>query len=191
MKKILSVLLAVLLVASVFTACGNKPADGADQTPTPDPKTPLVGTVSELIASVVEKAPVEFMAGEMPVDLTDTSEDGLAALEYMTGLKSAEKISEASVYEAMTGSQAFSLIMVRVKNAEEAENVAKEMLAGVDPRKWICVGADDVQVATFVDVVMLIMVDTGLGLKAQSYVDALKQIAGDELDYVAKLEPNG
>ena len=185
MKKILSLLLAVLLVASVFAACGNKPAENnGDENKEQVQKDPLVGTTSEIAGKIMEKAPVEFMAGAMDVDLTDTSEDGLAALEYMTGLKTAEKISEATVYEAMTGSQAFSLIVVRVKDAADAEAVAKQMKEGVDPRKWICVGADDVKVATFVDVAMLIMVDTeGLKLEAQTYVDAFKDVCGADLDF--------
>ena len=182
MKKIFAFALAVAMMLTM-AACGGKGAT-AD-------KTPLAGTMDENAAKIMEIAPVEFMAGPMPVDLTDTSEDGKWALSYFTGLQSAENVTDVAVYEPMMGSQAFSLVLVRTAEGADAKAVAQEMTDNIDTRKWICVGADEKIVAGYGDVVMLIMLDSQLGLKAQSYVDALKQIAGDELDYVAKLESNG
>ena len=59
------------------------------------------------------------------------------------------------------------------------------MKAGIDPRKWICVEADDLMIAAYGDVAMLIMVDSTNGLSAQPYVDAFAEVAGAELDFVA------
>ena len=52
---------------------------------------------------------------------------------------------------------------------------------GIDPRKWICVEADDVQVVSYGDVVMLIMVDSTSGLTSQSFVDAFAQVCGGDV----------
>lgn len=172
MKKIIAMLLVVVMAASLM-ACGESaPA-----------KAPLEGTMSENVNKIMAEAPVEFMGGEIPVDLSDTSEDGIWALSYYTGLKSAEKITDIAVYEPMMMAQAFSLVMVRVAEGQDAKTVAQEIKDNVDPFKWVCVGADEVMVAGYGDVVMLIMVNTGMELSAQTYVDAFAKICGAELDF--------
>ena len=172
MKKFIALMLVIAMAASL-AACGNKAAD----------KTPLEGTMEENTMKVMEIAPVEFMGGIIPVDLTDTSEDGKWAVSYFTGLSDAAKITDVAVYESMMGSQAFSLVMVRTAEGTDPKAVAEEMKSGIDPRKWICVGADEIMAAGYGDTVMFIMVDSQLGLKAQSYVDAFTQVAGGELDF--------
>ena len=167
MKKTIAMIL-VLAMAVALVACGNKAAS----------KTPLAGTMEENTLKVMELAPVEFMGGAIPVDLSDP--DGVW---YFTGLTDASKISDVAVYEPMMGSQAFSLVMVRTAEGVDTKAVAEEMKAGIDPRKWICVGADDIMAAGYADTVMFIMVDSQLGLTAQSYVDAFKSVCGGELDF--------
>ena len=120
---------------------------------------------------------------EYYIDLTDTSEDGKWAVQYFTGLSDASKITDVSVYESMTGSQAFSLVMVRTAEGADPKAVAEEMKAGIDPYKWICVGADEIMAAGYADTVMFIMVDSQLDISAQSYVDAFAQVAGADLDF--------
>ena len=172
MKKFIAFVLVAVMALSMV-ACGSKGAD----------KAPLEGTMEENVMKVMEIAPVEFMAGTMPVDLTDTSEDGKWALSYFTGLQSAENITDVCVYEPMMGSQAFSLVMVRTAEGADPVAVAQEMKDNIDPRKWICVGADEMMVVTYSDVVMLVMLDSQLGLSTQTFVDAFQQVAGAEVDF--------
>ena len=172
MKKIIVFVLVAVMAMSMI-ACGSKAAD----------KAPLEGTMEENVMKVMEIAPVEFMGGTIPVDLTDTSEDGKWAVNYFTGLNDASKITDVAVYESMMGSQAFSLVMVRTAEGADPKAVAEEMKSGIDPRKWICVGADEIMAAGYGDTVMFIMLDSQLGLSAQSYVDAFAQVAGGELDF--------
>lgn len=181
MKKFVSILLALTMVLAL-TACGG--TDGkTSASETTVPAVSLEGTMEELLNQVIEKQPVEFMGGTIPVDLTDTSEDGLWALKYYTGLDSAESISEVGVYEPMIGSIPFSMVMVRV-NGAGTKTVAEAMKAGIDQRKWICVEADDLLVAGYADVVLLIMVGSDTGMTAQSFVDAFQQVCGGELEFV-------
>ena len=175
MKKMIAMLLAVTMMCS-FAACGGKTAE-----PTTAPTEATVkveGTMEELLNKVVEIKPVEFMGGTMPIDLTDTSEDGLWNIKYNTGLDSAEGLTDAAVFGPMMGSIAFSMVMVRTAEGTDVKAVAEGMKNGIDPRKWICVEADDVQVVSFGDVVMLIMVDSTSGLTSQSFVDAFAQVCG-------------
>ena len=167
MKKLIAMIL-VLAMAVTMVACGKKAAD----------KTPLTGTMEENALKVMEIAPVEFMGATIPVDLADVD-----ALYYFTGLRDASKITDAAVYESMLGAQAFSLVMVRTAEGADTKAIAQEMKDNIDPRKWICVGADEVMAAGYGNTVLFIMTDSMMGLHAQSYVDAFAQVAGSELDF--------
>ena len=178
MKKIVSIVLALSLVLSL-AACGGKKAEE-----TQAPALSVEGTMEELLNKTIEQRPVEFMGGVIPVDLTDASEDGLWAIKSYTGLDSVENITEAAAFEPMMGSMAFSMVLVRVAEGADAKAVAESMKSGIDTRKWICVEADDLKVAGFGDVVMLIMVNSDSGMTAQSFVDAFAKVAGFEPEFV-------
>ena len=167
MKKFSALVLALVL-AVTMVACGEKAAD----------KAPLTGTMEENALKVMELAPVEFMGGCIPVDLTDAD-----SVKYFTGLQNADSITDVAVYEPMMGSQAFSLVMVRTAEGADPKAVAQEMKDNIDPRKWICVGADEIMAAGYSDTVMFIMLDSQLGLSAQAYVDAFQEVCGAELDF--------
>ena len=174
MKKFIACMLVFVLAMSMV-ACGAKDGSAA--------AAPLEGTMEENALKIMEIAPVEFMGGIIPIDLTDTSEDGKWAVFSFTGLQDATSITDVAVYESMMGSQAFSLVMVRTAEGTDPKAVAQEMKDNIDPRKWICVGADEIMAAGYNDTVMFIMVDSQLGLSAQSYVDAFAEVAGAELDF--------
>ena len=178
MKKLICALLALSL-ALAMTACG-----GQQPTETTAPAANIEGTMEELLNKVIEQRPVEFAGGVIPIDLTDTSEEGLWAIKSYTGLDDASQLSEAAAFEPMMGSLAFSMVMARTAEGVDARTVAEAMKAGVDPRKWICVEADDVKTAGIGNVVMLIMVSTTGDMTAQSFVDAFQSVAGRDCDFV-------
>ena len=177
MKKFVSIVLALSLVLSL-AACGGKKVEETQTAQS------VAGTMEELLNKTIEQRPVEFMGGVIPVDLTDSSEEGLWALKSYTGLDSAEKITEAAAFEPMMGSLAFSMVLVRLAEGADSKTVAEAMKSGIDTRKWICVEADDLKVAGFGDVVMLIMVNSDSGMTAQSFVDAFAKVAGFEPEFV-------
>ena len=178
MKKFVAIVLALSLVLSL-AACGGKKTQETEAAALTEE-----GTMEELLNKTIEQRPVEFMGGVIPVDLTDSSEDGLWALKSYTGLDSAAQISEAAAFEPMMGSMAFSLVLVRTVEGADSKAVAESMKSGIDTRKWICVEADDLKVAGFGDVVMLIMLNSDSGMTAQSFVDAFAKVAGFEPEFV-------
>ena len=178
MKKMISMLLALVMVLSL-AACGNT-TPAATEAPTEAAKH-VEGTMEELLNKVIEIQPVEFMGGSMALDLTDTSEDGLWMVKNYTGLDSADSITEAAFYEPMMGSIPYSMVMVRAAEGADVAAVAEGMKTGIDQRKWICVEADDLQVVSFGDVVMLIMVGSDTGMTSQAFVDAFAQVCGGEV----------
>ena len=178
MKKMICAILALSLVFALAACGGSKPKE------TTAPVANIEGTMEELLNKVIEQRPVEFSGGVIPIDLTDTSEDGAWAIKSFTGLEDASQITEAAAYEPMIGSIPFSMVMVRTAEGADPKAVAEAMKSGVDPRKWICVEADDMKVAGVGDVVMLIMVSTTGDLTAQSFVDAFQTVAGRNCDFV-------
>lgn len=190
MKKFISVALALTMVLAMFAGCSAGGTTEVTEAPTQAAPRLLEGTLEELLNQVIAEQPVEFSGMAFPLDLTDTSEEGLWAIKSNTGLDGTDSIKEAAVFEPMMSSIAYSMVMVRVADqGVTSQEVAEAMKAGIDTRKWICVEADDLLVCGFGDVVMLIMVDSNTGMTAQSFVDAFRKVCtaqyeGAELDFV-------
>lgn len=182
MKKLTAIFLTLVLLFGL-TACSCQNTADPSANTTEGNSAPLPGTMEQNVGKLMEANPAEFMGGMMLIDLKDTTEEGLWALKSYTGLDSAKDITDAAAYEPMTGAQAFSLVMVRVAEGADAETVARQMKDNIDPRKWICAMADQVMAAGYKDTVMFIMVDSGLGKTAQSYVDAFAKLCGGKLDF--------
>lgn len=139
--------------------------------------------LTEIIQDIYKIHEVPFRLQTIPVDISNTD-----ALKAFTGLSDASKIQEAYASEPMMGSQAYSLVMVRAKHASDASSIAKEMQNGIDPRKWICVEANDLQVAVKGSTIMLYMVDSGLSdcPTSAQMVSAFQTICGSQLDAIYK-----
>ncbi len=191
MKKLIAMLLVLTLAVSALAGCAGPSAPETTAPPTQAPteaqKPALEGNLTEIIDRIYAQKNVEFAVGTTALDLTDTSETGMWALKSYTGLDSAEGITEAAASEAMIGSIPYSMVLVRVADAANAKTVAESMKAGIDPRKWICVEADDLKVCGYADVVMLVMIGSEYaedGATAQSFVDAFQTVCGTDADFV-------
>ena len=153
MKKTVCLMLAVMLLTGLMTACGgSKPAEGS----TAGGSAPE-GTPSEIIDAIYAEKTVDLNLMTIDIALDDAD-----AVRYNLGLEDASKLEAAAVSEPMMGSQAYSLAVVRVKDAADAAATAQAMADGIDQRKWICVEADTLRVMTKGPVVVLFMVDSRL-----------------------------
>lgn len=193
-------------VPVVDPAAGNEPAamPGENEQPsvmpevTPEVETPTVtpevetpvltpeapeapsdtsSTISMDLSTIVDEMyklynPI-LPAGTIPVDLTDE----FSRSSY-TGLSDASLVKEAIASESMIGAQAYSVVLVRLNNAADAQTVAQAMRNGIDQRKWICVMADDIRVVAAGDVVMLCMIDSTLDVKVDTMVETFAKVVG-------------
>ena len=153
----------------------NAPAASPEETPASPEEAPAqTNSLEEIINKMYEKKAPGMMLGFIPVDLND--EDSYTT--YL-GIKDPSKIAEVAVSEAMMGAQAYSLVVARVAPGQDANAVANEMKAGIDPRKWICVEADDVKVTVSVDLICFCMISTVFSEEytAQDAMDTFKAIA--------------
>ena len=184
MKKL--TLTVALLAALALTACGNKPAE-AVPSPTPgidapatmpeegmeidpefsvDPETdenaqPAPDAeLSDMVDAIYKIQPVELMGMETTgIDLTDETWYG-----YLAGLTADNvgKVDAAVISEPMTGSQAYSLVLLRLRDKADAREIADSMEENISMRKWVCVEADKARVVSFDDKLLYVMADSEL-----------------------------
>ncbi len=64
---------------------------------------------------------------------------------------------EAACNEAVINACAHSVVLVRVPDGEDAAAVAKDIEANANPRKWVCVEAEETKVVQNGNLVLLVM----------------------------------
>ncbi len=141
-KKIFATLLCLVSVFMI-TGCGNK-------------MTHVEGKLEDLMTKVYDGIKQEELPG-MLQNIELTEED----IEYYIGTKDI-KWKEAVASESGIGSIAHSVVLIRMdesasqKDIEEAKTKIKE---NANPRKWLCVEAENVFVESNGDLIVLIMSD--------------------------------
>ena len=207
MKKALFFVSLGLAAALALTACSSS-KETAEATPTPLPEdilndpvasddgvasdpgmevTPESGValtpdaeLSGMVDKIYEAYPVELMMlTTNAVDLNDAS-----WCTYHTGLTADQAaLVDAAVYsESLTGSQAYSLVLLRVKDEANAQTIADAVLDNVQMNKWVCVMADKARVATFGDKVLFVMTNSEL-TDVDALMDAVPGALGVTFDY--------
>ena len=134
-KKVLFSFLAVLVLVGL-TGCGNE-------------------NVSGTLEEIMEKVYVDIPESERPMMLTniELNEEnvemylGTTEIEFEEGLAS----------ESAVGSIAHSVVLLRVKENADIEKIKETIEKSVNPRKWICVEAEEVEVESKGNLIILIM----------------------------------
>lgn len=152
MKKILT-LFVVMFMTIIVTGCGDKNVGGT-------------------LEEIMEKVYVDIPEEERPMMLTNmeiTSENvemflGTADIEY----------EEALASESATGSIAHSVVLIRVKDNANVEAIKEKIENSVDPRKWICVEAEDVEVESKGNLIIVIMSSEATTEKIENSFKKLK-----------------
>lgn len=135
MKKILT-LFTVMFITIIVTGCGTKNVEGS-------------------LEEIMEKVYADVPEEERPMMLMNmeiTSENvemflGTADIEY----------EEALASESATGSIAHSVVLIRVKDNANVEAIKEKIEDSINPRKWICVEAEEVEVESKGNLIIVIM----------------------------------
>lgn len=151
MKKIILSCLACVTLFSL-TGCGEKQVER---------------TLEEIMTKVYADVPED----ERPMMLTNTEVTEENVENYL-GTKYIE-YEEALASESAVGSIAHSVVLVRMKDEADVEEAKKKIEENANPRKWICVEADDVVVKNKGNLIILIMSSSNYTQKIENSFDNL------------------
>lgn len=146
-----------------------------------------INTVEDL-TSLVEKV-YENVTIEMPMVQTqaiDVADEAL--VQMMTGLENANDLEFVVASEPMMSSQAYSFVLVKVKDGVNTNEIAKKMKENIDTRKWICVTAEKVYTTSTGNVVCLVMSNEEV---AKEVYTNFKELAGNVKEEFERTEQTG
>ena len=164
--KIIIAVVSVLVVAVILTIAVpymTQPASNLEVNSAED--------LTALIDEIYSEASIEMpMLMTQELDMADAEN-----VKYFTGLENIDNIEYVVASEPMMTSQAYSLMLVKVKDGVDANSIAKTMNENVDERKWICVTAEKIYSVASGDVVCLVMSNADT---AKTVFESFKTIAG-------------
>lgn len=156
-KSIIAIIVVVLLVAAV----------GVGAFFFMSPEKNVEGTLEEIMTKLyagIGEDELPMMLGNIEVAKED--------IQYYIGTNEVS-YKGALVSESGVGSIAHSVVLLRLNDAADAENVVSKVKESADPRKWLCVEAENVIVKSKGDLVVLIM-SNELAPKLEENFDGLK-----------------
>lgn len=143
MKKILG---TIVIIASLFICLTGCSSDNLNYTS----------------MEIVEKVYSGFGEEDLPMlektDMKTMIENEMFSLENDLGIKELN-YEEATVSQPMMGSIAHSVVVIKLKDTEDAATVAAEIKEKINPRKWVCVEAEQVYVENRGNTIIAVMAD--------------------------------
>ena len=154
--------------------------DGMAVTPGDDTAAEPDSELSGMVDTIYEAYPVELMM--MTTSAVNLGDESWCT--YNTGLtaEQAALVDAGVLSESMTGSQAYSLVLLRVKDKADAQTIADAMLENIQMNKWVCTMADKARVVTFGDKVLFVMSNSEL-TDVDALMGAVPGALGVTFDY--------
>ena len=118
---------------------------------------------------VVDKLYVGLEDNMPMVGSTEITKDNMKSYIGIDNLD----IKEGVASEALIGSIAHSVVVLRVSDKVDVEKAKNDIKENANPRKWVCVEAEKVIVKSKGDVIILIMSNNELAPKIESNFDNL------------------
>lgn len=79
------------------------------------------------------------------------------SLNYFTGLSDSSNVKFAVVSEPLMNAQAYSLVVLKVKDVSKIEDMKQEMYENINMAKWICVSAEKLYITNSDDIIFMVM----------------------------------
>ena len=152
MKKVLLVIIMFVLCLTL-TGCKDKNVEGS-------------------LEEIMTKVYSTLKQDETPMMLTNTqiTEENVEAYLGTADIK----FKEALASESATGSIAHSVVLIRVDEKTNVEQVKEKIENSVNPRKWICVEAEEVEVESKGNLILLVMSNEKTAEKITEQFEKLK-----------------
>ena len=179
MKKLFALMLCIVLTLSLV-ACGGEEAKTPETTtaPTTEAPTTEAPTTEEPSETEEPTSEEEFVDPFAPTELTrllDSLYEGYNEELPMLGTRTltAEEYEyivftpyvegmEAAISEPMMGSIAHAVVALTVPEGTDVETVRASIEANADPRRWICVEAEQVNVVASGNTILFVMSSAAL-----------------------------
>ena len=170
MKKILSLILIITMLAAIFVSCGktDKPdntdgTSGTDGTTVTTQKPEEVKKNPDYTPEALMSKMVEALGGKNPAEegefgsLTIGEDEMLMTGpkhfsisnknegKYYSGIEaSTSLVEDDAVYNdsVVRGGSPYSFVIVKLKDAKNSDTLKEEMKNGVNMRRWVCRNAD-------------------------------------------------
>ncbi len=148
-------------------------------------KIESTANMKNLIDSIYKNANVELPSLETnEIDMSDNY-----TVSTYTGSQDNSNIESIIVSEPLISSQAYSLVVMKLKNSADVEKVKQNIYDNVNMSKWICVSAEKLYITNYNNIVFYVMSDEDL---AQPVYTAFKAYVnnknGSELEKSENLD---
>lgn len=174
MKKLFALLCAAALLVSLVACASNQEEAPAEDTNPVDDMA-----LSDIMTDILDGA------GELPayevVELTEENFEFYTFIPYEEGY-------EAVAADALIGSIAHSVVLVRVPDGTDAAQVAADMEENANPAKWICVEAEATHVRQHGNTILLVMSSVDIANAILKNFDSLNGEATPESDLAEPVE---
>ena len=143
---------------------------------------PLIIGVSLIVFSVIMLGVIMYLRGNKVSELKTSSDvksmvksiykdlgDTLPSLEFQdinssteawkryTGLSDSSNVDFIVISEPMMNAQAYSLVVLKVKDKSKIESTKQEMYDNINMAKWICVSAEKMYITNNDDIIFMVM----------------------------------
>lgn len=147
LKKII-VLTIIMTLCLSLTGCKAKRVEGS-----------LEEIMSKIYGDISKE---ELPMGLENIELNEENQ------EYYLGTNDIT-YKEAIASESMTGSIAHSIVLIRLNEGDNSEEIIDILKDTVNPRKWICVGVEEVKIENIGDLIVVIMNDTHKDILVENF----------------------
>ena len=148
-KNLIICAVIVLIVLAVIIGIAVKSNDNGNI------KIESTANMKNLIDSIYKNANVELPSLETnEIDMSDNY-----TVSTYTGSQDNSNIESIIVSEPLISSQAYSLVVMKLKNSADVEKVKQNIYDNVDMSKWICVSAEKLYITNYNNIVFYVMSD--------------------------------
>ena len=79
------------------------------------------------------------------------------SFKYYTGLSDSSNVEFFVVSEPLMNAQAYSLVVLKVKDTSKIETMKQEMYNNINMAKWVCVSAEKLYITNSDDIIFMVM----------------------------------
>ena len=149
-KQSIIIIIGIILVAIIVGVffMNKKNSENTEKV-----KIDNVNDMKAMLKSIYEKLNDKLPTLETAeIDVSDEMQ-----VSAYTGLSSNKDIEKMVISEPLMNAQAYSALVIKVKDGANIENIKKDILDNINMRKWICVSAEKLYITNSGNIIFVIM----------------------------------